>query len=36
MSKLIRIVIQLPEEVQVQLDGLKPQGCTTSGCNPRG
>lgn len=31
MSKLIRIVIQLPEEVKAQLDGLKQQGYTTSG-----
>jgi metal-responsive CopG/Arc/MetJ family transcriptional regulator len=31
MPKLIRIVIQLPEELKVQLDGLKQQGYTTSG-----
>lgn len=31
MPKLIRIVIQLPEELKTQLDGLKQQGYTTSG-----
>lgn len=31
MPKLIRIVIQLPEELKIQLDGLKQQGYTTSG-----
>ena len=31
MSKLIRIVIQLPEDLKEQLDGLKQQGYTISG-----
>ncbi|WP_455245990.1 hypothetical protein [Petrachloros mirabilis] len=31
MSKLVRIVIQLPVELKAQLDGLKQQGYTTSG-----
>lgn len=31
MSRLIRIVIQLPEDLKTQLDGLKQQGYTTSG-----
>ncbi len=31
MSKLVRIVIQLPVELKQQLDGLKQQGYTTSG-----
>jgi metal-responsive CopG/Arc/MetJ family transcriptional regulator len=31
MSKLVRIVIQLPEELKEQLDALKQQGYTTSG-----
>ncbi len=31
MPKLIRIVIQLPEDLKTQLDGLKQQGYTTSG-----
>jgi len=31
MSKLVRIVIQLPLELKTQLDGLKQQGYTTSG-----
>ncbi len=31
MSKLVRIVIQLPIELKEQLDGLKQQGYTTSG-----
>ena len=31
MSKLIRIVIQLPVEMKEQLDALKQQGYTTSG-----
>ncbi len=31
MSKLVRIVIQLPVELKEQLDGLKQQGYTTSG-----
>ena len=31
MSKLIRIVIQLPEDLKDQLDCLKQQGYTTSG-----
>ncbi len=31
MSKLVRIVIQLPVELKVQLDSLKQQGYTTSG-----
>lgn len=31
MSKLVRIVIQLPAELKEQLDALKQQGYTTSG-----
>jgi len=31
MSKLVRIVIQLPVDLKTQLDGLKQQGYTTSG-----
>lgn len=31
MSKLVRIVIQLPADLKAQLDGLKQQGYTTSG-----
>jgi metal-responsive CopG/Arc/MetJ family transcriptional regulator len=31
MSKLVRIVIQLPVDLKLQLDGLKQQGYTTSG-----
>ena len=31
MSKLVRIVIQLPIELKEQLDALKQQGYTTSG-----
>jgi predicted DNA-binding protein len=31
MSKLVRIVIQLPPELKEQLDRLKQQGYTTSG-----
>ena len=31
MPKLVRIVIQLPVELKVQLDALKQQGYTTSG-----
>lgn len=31
MSKLVRIVIQLPIELKEQLDELKHQGYTTSG-----
>lgn len=31
MPKLVRIVIQLPVDLKVQLDGLKQQGYTTSG-----
>jgi metal-responsive CopG/Arc/MetJ family transcriptional regulator len=31
MSKLVRIVIQLPLELKEQLDKLKQQGYTTSG-----
>lgn len=31
MSKLVRIVIQLPVELKEQLDALKLQGYTTSG-----
>lgn len=31
MSKLVRIVIQLPVELKEQLDALKRQGYTTSG-----
>jgi metal-responsive CopG/Arc/MetJ family transcriptional regulator len=31
MSKLVRIVIQLPVELKEQLDSLKHQGYTTSG-----
>jgi metal-responsive CopG/Arc/MetJ family transcriptional regulator len=31
MPKLVRIVIQLPEDLKTQLDGLKQQGYTTSG-----
>jgi metal-responsive CopG/Arc/MetJ family transcriptional regulator len=31
MSKLVRIVIQLPVELKAQLDVLKQQGYTTSG-----
>jgi metal-responsive CopG/Arc/MetJ family transcriptional regulator len=31
MSKLVRIVIQLPVDLKIQLDGLKQQGYTTSG-----
>lgn len=31
MPKLIRIMIQLPEELKDQLDGLKQRGYTTSG-----
>jgi len=30
-SKLVRIVIQLPADLKVQLDNLKQQGYTTSG-----
>ena len=31
MSKLVRIVVQLPVELKEQLDALKRQGYTTSG-----
>jgi len=31
MSKLVRIVIQLPLDLKTQLDDLKQQGYTTSG-----
>ena len=31
MPKLVRIVIQLPVELKIQLDSLKQQGYTTSG-----
>jgi predicted DNA-binding protein len=31
MSKLVRIVVQLPVELKEQLDVLKQQGYTTSG-----
>ena len=31
MSKLVRIVIQLPMDLKLRLDGLKQQGYTTSG-----
>lgn len=31
MPKLVRIVIQLPVDLKVQLDSLKQQGYTTSG-----
>jgi predicted DNA-binding protein len=31
MSKLVRIVIQLPVELKSRLDALKQQGYTTSG-----
>ena len=31
MSKLVRIVVQLPVELKEQLDALKQQGYTTSG-----
>ncbi len=31
MSKLVRIVIQLPMDLKTRLDGLKQQGYTTSG-----
>jgi metal-responsive CopG/Arc/MetJ family transcriptional regulator len=31
MSKLVRIVIQLPLDLKTQLDKLKQQGYTTSG-----
>lgn len=31
MSKLVRIVVQLPIELKEQLDALKQQGYTTSG-----
>jgi metal-responsive CopG/Arc/MetJ family transcriptional regulator len=31
MSKLVRIVVQLPTELKDQLDALKQQGYTTSG-----
>ena len=31
MPKLVRIVIQLPLDLKVRLDGLKQQGYTTSG-----
>lgn len=31
MPKLVRIVIQLPIDLKVQLDSLKQQGYTTSG-----
>jgi len=31
MPKLVRIVIQLPVELKLQLDSLKQQGYTTSG-----
>ena len=31
MSKLVRIVVQLPIELKEQLDTLKQQGYTTSG-----
>ncbi|BCA53663.1 hypothetical protein W02_08030 [Nitrospira sp. KM1] len=31
MAKLVRIVIQLPEELKQKLDALKQQGYTTSG-----
>jgi metal-responsive CopG/Arc/MetJ family transcriptional regulator len=31
MSKLVRIVIQLPLDLKVRLDSLKQQGYTTSG-----
>jgi hypothetical protein len=30
-SKLVRIVIQLPADLKIQLDSLKQQGYTTSG-----
>lgn len=30
-SKLVRIVIQLPADLKMQLDSLKQQGYTTSG-----
>ena len=35
MSKLVRIVVQLPVELKDQLDALKQQGYTTSGSSPR-
>ena len=31
MAKLVRIVIQLPTDLKLRLDGLKQQGYTTSG-----
>lgn len=31
MAKLVRIVIQLPMDLKIRLDGLKQQGYTTSG-----
>ena len=31
MAKLVRIVIQLPTDLKIRLDGLKQQGYTTSG-----
>jgi hypothetical protein len=31
MAKLVRIVIQLPLDLKIRLDGLKQQGYTTSG-----
>lgn len=31
MSKLVRIVIQIPVELKTKLDALKQQGYTTSG-----
>jgi metal-responsive CopG/Arc/MetJ family transcriptional regulator len=31
MSKLVRIVVQLPVQLKEQLDALKQQGYTTSG-----
>ncbi len=31
MSRLVRIVVQLPVELKQQLDALKQQGYTTSG-----
>lgn len=31
MSKLVRIVVQLPLDLKLQLDALKQQGYTTSG-----
>jgi hypothetical protein len=31
MAKLVRIVIQLPQDLKTRLDSLKQQGYTTSG-----